>query len=369
VFRILSRLLGPACIGVVVVILCLGLWPFHAPRNQIRWARNGRGVAYGSFGTILGTGSFGAGRSGAGTIEIWVQPDRWTFSTMLSLYNSRERKLFRLRQSLDALIVEPDADQSVQLYVRRALLEPLLRRKPVLISVTTGPDGCYVYLDGRLSRATSQVLVPADTFDRVLIVGDSPWQTDSFRGTISGLAIYDGELTAAQVSRHYQSWMLAGHPDLQIEDRNLALYLFDEHAGHVIHNRVSAAGDLLIPDRYTIVDKMALQPFWTEFELSRSYWSGNLKNIVGFLPVGFFFYAYFVVRRPIGRPVLVTVALGALLSLTIEVFQAFLPSRDSGTTDIITNTIGTWLGALLYGRLHIHRFASGRDQKRVLASH
>jgi len=42
-----------------------------------------------------------------------------------------------------------------------------------------------------------------------------------------------------------------------------------------------------------------------------------------------------------------TVFVGALVSLTIEIIQAWLPNRVSSMTDLLTNTFGALLGAVL----------------------
>jgi glycopeptide antibiotics resistance protein len=104
---------------------------------------------------------------------------------------------------------------------------------------------------------------------------------------------------------------------------------------------------LQIPERYTVVDKIFLEPFWHEFEFSGSYLSSAIKNVIGFVPFGFCFYTYLRVLR-VKYAALTTVILGTAVSVTIEVLQAYLPTRDSGTTDIFTNTLGTWVGVAVY---------------------
>jgi glycopeptide antibiotics resistance protein len=95
------------------------------------------------------------------------------------------------------------------------------------------------------------------------------------------------------------------------------------------------------------VHQILLESAWQEFHKQRNYLKNVFINVAGFVPLGFFLHAYFSLIRRIRYAALATVMVGATVSLTIEVLQAYLPTRDSGTTDLITNTLGTCIGAAL----------------------
>ena len=170
---------------------------------------------------------------------------------------------------------------------------------------------------------------------------DNGWQ-----GQLRGLAVYNRELTPAEVSQHYADWTT--NTAKIKDDGAAALYLCDEGHGAVVHNQMNPANDLHIPDRFFVQDAPLLELPWDEVEFSWSFWKDVLINIGGFVPLGFLFCAYFSLVRRLNRPVLATIVLGAVVSCAIEVLQAFLPTRNSGLTDIVTNTLGTSFGAILY---------------------
>ena len=361
-----SGLLGLTCVAVLCITLSLGLWPFHSPANQVAWLNKTGGVSFRRNGTILSSGSVkgdGLQDSACRSLEIWAEPEYPNASaTLLAFYTPSNPRLFSLRQSLADLelrtSIQTSAGRSKELrfYVDDAFHDSLDRRKSLFIAVTSGLSGTRVYLDGGLARAAPRFSIPPDAFTGKFIVGDSPRQPDSFTGQIRGLALYSETLTAAQIRRHYDTWTTSGRPAITPGERNIALYLFAERAGSIIHNRANAGADLYIPQPYVVVDKLFMEPFWTEFSLSRSYWKGVLKNIAGFIPLGICFYAFGSTVLQLKRTAATVIALGALVSLTIEVLQVFLPTRDSGTTDILANTLGTWLGILSYRALS--RFAA-----------
>jgi CelD/BcsL family acetyltransferase involved in cellulose biosynthesis len=254
-----------------------------------------------------------------------------------------------VRQSQAGLEIQSKQNSRLRARIAKLFVKDVFRKaRPLFLTIASGAHGIAVYVDGVQVKTAPRFQLSTAHFAGRLVVGDSPGQGDSWRGQLFGLAIYHRELTPAEVVRHYVAWTQEGRPKTAQDERNVALYLFDERVGNVVHNSAGPGLDLQIPGRYQVVDKIALEPFWQEFSFSRSYGSAALKNIVAFIPLGFCFYACLTAFQ-VKRAGLVTVILGTTVSVIIEVLQAYLPTRDSGTTDIFTNTLGTWIGVASYG--------------------
>lgn len=80
-----------------------------------------------------------------------------------------------------------------------------------------------------------------------------------------------------------------------------------------------------------------------------------IANVLLFVPWGMLmFIALYTVDRPTLQTYVLTILLGLSYTLAIEAYQYFLPSRVASINDVIWNTSGTVLGALLgHARLRI----------------
>jgi VanZ family protein len=345
-----ARLPGLVCLSVLCGILVAGLWPFHAPRNAVTWLENQNGLRFGRYGTIVSSGVFqmaGSGDEASSSLEIWLQPGRSNASSIFLSFSTPENPLqFSLNQYFSTLVLQREI-QSRQL---RIGIERAFRQiQPSFITITSSTQQTAMYVNGALARIFPQFQLGKDLTGQ-LVIGASPVASDTWRGQLLGLAIYHQELTAAEVLQHYDTWTKQGRPELSGNERAIALYLFSERSGNIVHNAVQPGIDLHIPERFSLLQQPFLEPFWKEYKPGWEHWVDSLLiNIVGFIPLGFFFCAYWSYRRPLKRPAVVTTVLGLAISLTIEVLQAYLPTRTSGTTDLLTNTLGTFLGVMLYG--------------------
>jgi VanZ like family/Concanavalin A-like lectin/glucanases superfamily len=346
-----TRIPGLICVFVLVGILVAGLAPFGRPRNAVTWLGSENGVRFGRHGTIWSSGEFvaadGQGEASC-SLEIWLQPDSTiASSTVLAFYKPQDPLQFVLQQYHGLLILSrqiPEDQNRTQIIGTDGVFR---RIEPVFITITSGAEKSSMYVDGNLARSFPGIRIGKECTGQ-LVLGTSPLGESDWYGQLKGLAFYQQELTPAEVLRHYQTWTSQGRPELSGNERAIGVYLFNEGSGNVVHNDVRPGIDLYIPPRFALLHQQFLEPFWQEFRPGPGYWKDILVNIAGFIPLGFFFCAYWSAVRPIKHPNLTTVVFGFAVSLTIEVLQSYLPTRDSGTTDLITNTLGTFLGVRLY---------------------
>jgi hypothetical protein len=347
-----KKVLSLLCASVLVGILTAGLWPFHAPKNEVSWLNNGNGLHFGKYGVILSSQSFSLAGLKDGiscSVEIWLQPTRIdTGGTLLAFYSPESRIVaFSLDQSLDDLFL-----RRITVYRQRRaktkwyIANIFRKNKQMIVTITSSTQGTAVYVNGILAGTSPRFGLSSKDLTGQLVIGNHPLAHNGWQGQLKGLAIYNRELTPAQVLQHYVSWTTNQQAEIKNEDP-AALYLCDEGAGNVLHSHMNSGNDLHIPERYSVMDAPFLELPWDEFEPSWGYCKNVLINISGFVPLGFFFCAYFSSVRRLDRAVLATIVLGGVVSFAIEVLQAFLPTRNSGMTDIITNTLGTAIGAIL----------------------
>jgi hypothetical protein len=358
----IRKSLGAICLLILCGILVAGLWPFHTPRNEVSWLTDKNGLLFGKHGSIVSVGQFKANPlqgDDSCSIEIWLEPKRVRSSgTILAFYWPQSRVVpFKVRQYLSGLVLERGSQGRLHDAGKTKIyIDQVFRQQgPVFVAISSNQQGITVYVDGVLLKKSSNFSFSSRDLTGQFLVGNSPATTHNWSGQLRGLAIYGRELSADEASEHFATWTKSEHPDIGKSQGAVAIYLFSEGNANIVHNQVDAATDLLIPERFFVLNEKFLERPWDEFRNDWNYWKDVGVNVAGFIPFGVFFYAYFLLVRRAAHPAAVTIALGFAVSLTIEVLQAFLPTRDSGMTDLITNTLGTAVGATLCVWIAKHR--------------
>jgi hypothetical protein len=353
-----TRILGALCAFILCVILAAGLWPFRAPKNNVEWLKGGNGLQFGPRGIAVSAKRFGADSpTGSCSLEIWLEPGRMGDSgTMLAFDSSPDARFpFSLRQFGESLAIQrASVDEHGAMERLWFKTDRVFEKgKRVVLTITGSPNKTAVYVNGVPVNVSAEFGLESGDLTGQLVLGSSTIR-DSWQGQVTGLAVYDFALSALQVETHFEHWTQGQRPVMSGEQAPTALFQFDERAGSVVHDRMTRQNDLLIRDRYYLLHPPLLEPTWYQFRSrwggwrSWSYWSDVSLNIAGFIPAGFFFTAYLSLIRLVRRPRITVVILGLALSLTIELLQYFLPTRESSMTDVITNTIGTMAGVALY---------------------
>lgn len=329
------------------------LYPFRFhPSNDVRWIEGRKGLRFGRHGILLSEGGLFSGpleNDSSCSVEVMLKPAFLSgVSTFLVLSSASHGSQIRIQQYLDGLIIWRDLSQAGgRLHpVKRDVDHFFVRGQVMLLTLSSGPKGTSVYGNGQLLERFPSYTLSRDNLSGRLVFGTNAAHIDPWAGELLGLAFYGYELKPAQVAEHYQGWN-SGQPGREEnEDSQIALFLFDERKGEVVHNLYPHGANLLIPSFFLLPQKPFLAPPWKEFSRSWDYVNDVLRNIIGFVPLGFSFCGFLSFGQAKHRAILFAILLGAATSFGVEILQAFIPYRESGLTDVITNTVGTAAGAL-----------------------
>ena len=331
------------------LILVAGLWSFHAPRNHVRWDPNG-GLRFGRFGSAVTAGAFPKnGAQASGAIEVVLEPSFDDDKTTILAFDGGDehRVPFLLQQYDHHLILRHDVNNRLGIRSTTTLIvsDVFNRKQPVFLTITLAERRGAVYVNGKLARDGESLPIPADSFTGRLVLANSPISDNSWAGRIGRLAIYRSELSPADVKQHYNDFVQRRRiPNAD----QIADYDFHEGSGSVAHNLRDSSTDLVIPAKYFVLHPEWLLSPWREYDDEWSRWKDIIINITGFIPFGFSLVAFLTRTGKTRRPVLITLLIGFLLSFCIESLQYYLPTRDSDATDVMTNTLGTALGIVLW---------------------
>lgn len=347
-------------VAILFGILIFGLNPNDFKfSNGVNWIIDQPGIRFSKYGMAY-TNSFfeligdNASKPNCFSVEIALRPASYQEKGthfILAFHNGMDHNQLLMWQYHSWIILMNGDDYDHKRRTKRiavdiASLVPTTR----FVTVTTGEEGTEVYLDGRfVSRKKDLTLKIPNGRKTRLIIGNSVYGKDSWQGDVYGLAFYGYALTAREIKRHFNRWFQGKNFSFAKKDKPLTLYFFDEKGGVRAIDHAGGNHHLEIPPRMQIFKKKILSPAWSGFKLNRSNNEDNIINLLGFIPFGFILAATLM---KLGgtfekRYFLITVSFCFTVSLIIEIVQAWLPSRSSSMLDLIFNTLGALIGAII----------------------
>ena len=348
-------------VAILSAILIFGLNPKGFKfSNGVNWIIDQPGIRFSRYGIAYTNPFFeligdNASKPTCFSIEIALSPASYQeggSNFILTLHNGRDRNQLLMWQYHSWIILMNGDDYDHKRRTKRiavdiASLYPTTR----FVTVTTGEKGTEVYLDGQfVSRKKDLTLKIPNGSKTRLLIGNSVYGKHSWQGDVYGLAFYGYILTGQDIKLHFNRWFQDKNFSYAKKDKPLALYFFDEKGGVRAIDHAGGNHHLEIPSRMQILKKKILSLALSGFNFNRSTIEDNIINLLGFIPFGFILSATLMKLGGTFNKhyFFITVSFCFSVSLIIEVVQAWFPSRASSMLDLILNTLGALIGAIMY---------------------
>ena len=357
--------------AMLALILYSGLrFKEVAITNEIAWIDARPGLRFGNSGIAYGNAAIPA----AGTtsdqaplsIEMALKPGATGdghFRFLLLLHGDDDDTQLVIGQWKSWLVVMHGDDYAHKRHRVRIAVNALQTPGERFLAVTSGQTGTALFLDGELIRrnADLHLRMPKGNERTRLVLGNSIYGRHAWTGEIYGLAYFDRELTGQAIKAHYRQWEAERTFAFALTKNARGLYLFDEGRGARVIDHAPGGNDLHLPPRMTILTKEFLAAPLSGEEFNLSLFQDMVINLTGFFPMGFLLSAliYYWQQQPFRKRLLFVMLVCGAISLTIELAQAWIPSRSSQMLDLILNTLGGGIGVVFHGLYQ--RFLPGSD--------
>jgi VanZ family protein len=317
----------------------------------VHWLQGVNGLSFEKNGVVVSTGPLKPPETVASesySLELLLRPASVRSSyTILAFYAPTRPRQLLVRQWKDGLLVTHNAevDRDKTRTIKFDIDNVFHPGRLVLVTISSGLNGTTVYVDGQPAGSAPRFKISRSELSGEVVLGTSPVTYHPWQGEVRGLAIYAKELAPVEALQHYKEWSNpSGRPDL---DGAMARYSFEETSGREVRNEVNSEPALQIPGTFSVPHKGMLQSAAKEFKPDWRYAVDVVMNIAGFIPLGMIVCAYLGWTRGRWQAIFVATLTCGLLSFVIEALQYYIPRRGSGTTDIITNTLGAAVGGVL----------------------
>jgi VanZ family protein len=344
-----TRVLPFVCLVVSIGLLIAGLWPFRfLPPNNVHWIAGQPGLRFDRYGIVVANSPlFGPDRPSdpAKPFSIAIdlrpaeEPDN-SLPRIFSVYDAQGRELFFIGQWKSELIVRISVakDRTGRGYQEIGIgnFSKGARKTYVLhfdsrgIVIFSGGKTVAARFDDPRS-ALSDMHGPAG-----VVLGNSPSGRAPWQGDILSLSISNGALLPGEAQRSKME------PRLR--------YRLSEGNGAVAGGGTDPRYDLLIPRTFRPPVPAVLVPPWEVEKFNLGFWKDVFVNVFGFIPFGFAVFAWLSKNQGKGSHLstIFAVLAGAGISLSIELLQIYLPTRDSSLTDVLSNILGPCAGILFF---------------------
>ncbi len=341
----------------VLILLAGTMWPYNFRQENGVIPGRAEGMVFDPPATAYASG---AGSKLGGltsfTILVSLTPHGYEsngYARILTWSLDDDRRNFMIGQWNESLVFKlkmSGRDKPIHFETEGVFIKD---RKTTLAIAFDG-ERLLLYKDGMLRRARRTAPLTPGPWEGTypLVVGSEGNGKSPWKGSVERIAIFDRLLSRQEISTSAGPDGAGGLDPLIHYDLTGAPRTRTRHAMEMKDSGRPPAADLFVPARFAPFQRTYLGSVSLKWEDLRHEWDDILLNIAVFIPLGVILFG-FLFRwgvRP-GLALALAVMAGFLLSLSVELLQAWLPTRNSSLMDVITNTLGTAVGAGIGTRL------------------